>query len=93
MSIQVSLVAALSLLFISSCSNKKINKDPYGGSVNTSNYDVDSLPAPFATKSVQNFSMVVGWKDGKTPVAPKGFTVTKFADGFDHPRWIYVADN
>ena len=93
MSIQVSLVAALSLLFISSCSNKKINKDPYGGSVNTSNYDVDSLPAPFATKSIQNFSMVVGWKDGKTPVAPKGFTVTKFADGFDHPRWIYVADN
>lgn len=82
----------LCLVFISSC-GRKITKDSYGGSVKTGNYDVDSLPSPYATKSVKNFSMVVGWKDGKTPVAPQGFTVTKFADGFDHPRWIYVADN
>jgi glucose/arabinose dehydrogenase len=27
------------------------------------------------------------------PVAPAGFTVSKFADGLDHPRWIYVAEN
>lgn len=52
----------------------------------------DSLPAPFETKSTKNFSKVIGWGD-QTPVAPPGFTVTKFADGLQHPRWIYVADN
>ncbi len=53
----------------------------------------DTLPAPFATKSVKNFSKVIGWKDGAVPVAPPGFTITKFADGLEHPRWIYVAEN
>ena len=31
----------------------------------------DSLPAPYATKSVNNFSHVIGWK-GETPKAPQG---------------------
>ncbi|MBC7889233.1 MAG: sorbosone dehydrogenase family protein [Ferruginibacter sp.] len=53
----------------------------------------DSLPAPYETKSVKNFSKVIGWADGKVPIAPKGFTVTKFADGLQHPRWIYVGGN
>lgn len=53
----------------------------------------DTLPAPYETKSVKNFSKVIGWKTGETPIAPKGFTVTKFAAGLQHPRWIYVAEN
>lgn len=53
----------------------------------------DSLPPPYATESVNNSSKVIGWPKGKTPTAPAGFTVTKFADSLDHPRWIYVADN
>ena len=53
----------------------------------------DTLPAPYQTKSVKNFSKVTGWKNGEMPIAPKGFTVTKFADGLQHPRWIYVAKN
>jgi glucose/arabinose dehydrogenase len=53
----------------------------------------DTLPPPFKTKSVKNYSKVIGWKDGALPVAPEGFTVTKFADGLEHPRWIYVAGN
>ena len=53
----------------------------------------DTLPPPFATKSVRNESKVIGWPEGKTPVAPAGFTVTKFAVDLDNPRWIYVADN
>lgn len=53
----------------------------------------DTLPPPFSTKSVTNFSKVIGWKEGQTPKAPEGFTVTKFAEGLEHPRWIYVADN
>lgn len=53
----------------------------------------DTLPPPFATPSVRKNSRTVGWPEGKTPVAPAGFTVTRFADGLDHPRWIYVSDN
>ncbi|CAN5765504.1 sorbosone dehydrogenase family protein [soil metagenome] len=53
---------------------------------------VPQLPAPFATKSTKNFSKIIGWKDGQIPVAPQGFTVTKFAD-VEQPRWIYVAKN
>lgn len=48
------------------------------------------LPEPFATEPVSNYSNVIGWKDGKTPKAPEGFTVTKYADGFQNPRWMYV---
>ncbi len=53
----------------------------------------DTLPDPYATKSARNFSKVIGWSDGKTPVAPAGFVVTKFADSLDNPRWIYVGSN
>jgi glucose/arabinose dehydrogenase len=75
------------------CSNKKINEGSYKGSAATAGYQKDSLSAPYATKSIQNFSKVEGWHANQTPVAPPGFTVTKFAEGLDHPRWIYVADN
>ena len=51
------------------------------------------MPEPFATKSVSNYSKVIGWKDGETPKAPEGFTVTKYADGFENPRWMYVMPN
>ena len=54
---------------------------------------IDSLPEPFATKSVSNFSNVIGWEDGRTPKAPEGFTVTKYADGFENPRWLYELPN
>ena len=55
--------------------------------------DDKSLPKPFATKSTSNYSKVIGWKDGETPKAPEGFTVTKYADGFENPRWMYVLPN
>jgi glucose/arabinose dehydrogenase len=55
--------------------------------------DTTTLPQPFASKSVSNFSNVIGWKEGETPMAPAGFTVTKFADGLNNPRWIYEAAN
>lgn len=51
----------------------------------------DSLPAP--TESAVKNSNVVGWPEGKTPKAPKGFVVKKFADDLKNPRWIYVLPN
>ena len=50
----------------------------------------DSLPAPYATKSVKNYSKVIGWPENTTPQAPPGFKVTKFADGLQNPRWLYI---
>jgi glucose/arabinose dehydrogenase len=51
------------------------------------------LPAPYASKSVNNPGKVVAWPAGKMPTAPEGFTVSKFADSLEHPRWIYQAAN
>ena len=55
--------------------------------------DTLKLPVPFATRSVDNSSKSIGWPEGRTPIAPEGFKVTKFADGLDNPRWLYVAPN
>lgn len=59
----------------------------------SNNTQTDSLPSPYTTKSAMNFSHVMGWKDGRTPTAPNGFTVTKYADKFENPRWMYVTPN
>jgi len=52
-----------------------------------------SLPPPYATKSAIKFSNVIGWENGKTPVAPQGFTVTVYAKDFQNPRWTYSLPN
>ncbi|MDN3492494.1 PQQ-dependent sugar dehydrogenase [Winogradskyella bathintestinalis] len=51
------------------------------------------LPKPYSSESVRNESKMVEWPEGKMPTAPDGFTVTKFADGFQNPRWTYVGPN
>jgi glucose/arabinose dehydrogenase len=53
----------------------------------------DTLPPPYATKSSMNFSNVVDWEKDEKPIAPPGFTVTLYADGFDNPRWLYQTPN
>ncbi|MBC7888989.1 MAG: sorbosone dehydrogenase family protein [Ferruginibacter sp.] len=55
--------------------------------------DTAILPAPFATPSKRNVSKIIGWPQDKTPIAPPGFSVTRFADSLDNPRWLYVAPN
>ncbi len=35
----------------------------------------------------------VGWPQGATPTAAAGLKVTRYADGFDHPRWMYRLPN
>lgn len=34
-----------------------------------------------------------GWAAGETPVPAEGSTVSAFAAGLDHPRWLYVLPN
>ena len=83
----------ISLLAATACTGRKLTANSYGGSVKTAAYVTDSLPAPLATPSSMNFSKVEGWPAGKMPIAPAGFSVTRFAEGLEHPRWIYVAEN
>jgi len=85
--------AIASGLVLSSCNSKKLNAGSYEGSASTAGYQPKTLPAPHATGSAMNFSRVVGWHADEKPTAPAGFVVSRFADGFDHPRWIYVAGN
>ena len=61
--------------------------------INKDTVDEVDLPQPYATKSVVNNTNVTGWLDGKMPTAPAGFVVSRFADGFHSPRWIYAATN
>lgn len=57
----------------------------------TTTAETVSLPEP--SKPGNKYSNVIGWASGKTPVAPEGFQVEKFATNLRNPRWIYQAPN
>ncbi|MES2772896.1 MAG: sorbosone dehydrogenase family protein [Bacteroidota bacterium] len=86
---------ALALLLLAGCGNTKANKATETVEEKAEEFQGDtvSLPAPFATPSARNNSKPIGWPAGKTPIAPDGFVVTKFADSLDNPRWVYVGPN
>ncbi|MGC3948756.1 MAG: sorbosone dehydrogenase family protein [Chryseolinea sp.] len=63
------------------------------GSKGHGDADTIALPKPHATKSKMNFSKVQGWKNGRKPTAPNGFSVERFADGLQNPRTTYVTPN
>ena len=76
---------------LAACAQPKQQGSPAVVKVN--DYQTDTLPPPYTTKSTSNFSKVIGWKEGEAPVAPAGFTVTRFATGLENPRWIYQGPN
>lgn len=52
------------------------------------------LPEPRPTLfPTVNVAPAVGWPAGEQPVAATGLAVGAFAEGLDHPRWIYVLPN
>ena len=52
------------------------------------------LPAPeHSMLPTVNPASTAVWPAGAAPQAPDGFTVTRFAEGLEHPRWIYVLPN
>jgi glucose/arabinose dehydrogenase len=59
----------------------------------------DEGPRPNLTAPVKrliptvNIAPAAGWPEGRMPTAAAGFTVTAFAHGLDHPRWVYVLPN
>jgi glucose/arabinose dehydrogenase len=40
-----------------------------------------------------NVASAIGWAGQAMPTAAEGLSVTRFADGLDHPRWLYVLPN
>ncbi len=40
-----------------------------------------------------NIAPAIGWKDQAKPIAASGISVAAFAEGLDHPRWLYVLPN
>lgn len=52
------------------------------------------LPEPNKTLiPTVNIAPAVGWPDGGKPTAAAGTQVAAFAEGLDHPRWMYVLPN
>ncbi|VVO21434.1 hypothetical protein PS833_04237 [Pseudomonas fluorescens] len=52
------------------------------------------LPKPNKTLiPTVNVAPAIGWPDGAKPVAAAGTQVAAFAEGLDHPRWLYVLPN
>ena len=52
------------------------------------------LPAPETSLiPTINIATAKGWPAGAAPIASSGISVNRFAEGLDHPRWIYVLPN
>jgi glucose/arabinose dehydrogenase len=53
-----------------------------------------TLPPPESSLiPTVNIATVDRWAEGDKPTPAPGFTVERFADGLDHPRWLYVLPN
>ncbi|MEO6928509.1 MAG: sorbosone dehydrogenase family protein [Casimicrobiaceae bacterium] len=52
------------------------------------------LPEPqHALIPTVDIAPAVGWPEGATPTAAAGLVVRRYAQGLDHPRWLYVLPN
>lgn len=52
------------------------------------------LPEPNKTLiPTVNIAPAIGWPEGVKPTAVAGTQVAAFAEGLDHPRWLYVLPN
>lgn len=79
-------IASGLLFFLSEC-----NQHSKNSTIDISDSAV--LPKPYATPDTIKECKITGWPEGKMPLAPDGFLVTRFADSLHNPRWIYVAPN
>lgn len=89
----------LSAFMIAACNGQHVKKEDKEALAQKPNTTVKTaigdliLPPPYDTESKTKNSRVVDWPQGQTPVAPEGFTVTKFADNLENPRNTYIAPN
>lgn len=81
------------MLFLAACNSNTSNKQETADTASADTVVQVALPAPDTNASKNKFSKVIGWPAGKTPVAPEGFTVTRYMANLKSPRNIYVAPN
>ncbi|SDQ65568.1 Glucose/arabinose dehydrogenase, beta-propeller fold [Chryseobacterium soldanellicola] len=80
------------IVLLASCKENK-SKDISQKDEVVTKTDTVKLPAPDEKNSHVKYSNVIGWPADKTPVAPAGFTVTRFADNIKSPRNMIQAQN
>lgn len=89
---------SLSFMTIASCNGQISKEEKQKASEQKPNTVMTAvgeitLPAPYSSKSTTKRSGMKDWPEGRTPIAPEGFTVTKFAGDLKNPRWTYIAPN
>ncbi|MFA9215917.1 MAG: sorbosone dehydrogenase family protein [Sphingomonadaceae bacterium] len=53
-----------------------------------------ALPAPQSTLiPTVNVAPASHWAEAERPLVPPGFSISAYARGLDHPRWLYVLPN
>jgi len=81
-------VLALAALTLTACASPGVN-DPLVG------FGPNPPLKPPHTSLIPMVGVpdVVHWPAGAAPKAPPGFTVTRYAEGLEHPRWLLVLPN
>ncbi|HYC94034.1 MAG TPA: sorbosone dehydrogenase family protein [Thermoanaerobaculia bacterium] len=79
--------AALALLFLAACESARLPVEQGMGP------DPQLPPPRQALIPTVRIAPAKGWPAGVTPSAAAGHSVTLFASGLDHPRWLYVLPN
>ena len=80
--------SVLSALLLASCGESATLSVKQGQGENP------ELPAPKKTLiPTVNIAEASSWPVDASPLAAAGFRVNRFAEGLDHPRWLYVLPN
>ena len=88
MSVPARLLLGLAVIGLTACG--EVSRLPEGASVGPS----PTLPAPVKTViPTVDIAPAVGWAPGTRPAAASGLTVTAYATGLAHPRWLHVLPN
>ncbi|MFY1046687.1 PQQ-dependent sugar dehydrogenase [Chryseobacterium sp. GP-SGM7] len=85
------LILPVAITLLAACKDKKLAEGKEV--VVAAQSDTLKLPAPDEKGAKNKFSNVIGWPAGKTPTAPEGFTVTRFAENIKSPRNMIQASN
>ncbi|WP_226405050.1 PQQ-dependent sugar dehydrogenase [Ferribacterium limneticum] len=84
----ISWVACLASLSLAACSEMATLPVSAGSGLRP------TLPPPVRTTTpTVNIAPAIGWPAGTKPTAAPGTRVAAFANGLDHPRWLYVLPN
>jgi glucose/arabinose dehydrogenase len=82
------LALAMALLALAGC----VSSSPAPVSAGTGPHP--ALPPPKKELIPVTHVVTAGsWPEGRTPIAAQGLAVTAFAQGLDHPRWLYTLPN